>query len=119
MASFAAVRNLEVVRGDTLDGGVFSFLLLDVAGSPVDLTGATAVLDVRTHAASAAPVLALTEAAGLTLGGAAGTVTPSRTAAEMEAVPAGAYRYDLRTTIAGVVETWVSGAFVVHDRISQ
>lgn len=69
--------------------------------APVDLTGATALLQVRpVHADddAALPVLEATEAAGLTLGGAAGTIVWRVEADDTSAIPYGSYVWELTIT---------------------
>lgn len=65
------VRHIELVRGDCLP---VSYRFLNVDGSVKNLTGYGARFAVRTKRSDELLAL-LTDAAGLTLGGAAGTVT--------------------------------------------
>jgi hypothetical protein len=91
---------------------------LDANNVPVNLTGYTAKLDWAT-APGAAPVLALTEAAGIALGGALGTITPTATAAQTSAVAARAYLYDLfLTSPGGVVTRLLAGQVLVTARVT-
>lgn len=78
-------------------------LTLTENGTPVDLTGATARLTIRTKQGLAAPILTdgdLTSADGLTLGDAAGTVAILRSAAQTAAWTVGTYHYELKITFA-------------------
>lgn len=65
-------------------------------GTPVDLTGCTAAVDVRLTEFSATAVIELTTENGrIAIDGPAGKVTLSLTAAETAAIRALEYRYDL------------------------
>lgn len=69
----------------------------DSTGSPINLTGFTAALQVRLTYGEATTVISLTNGSGLTLGGAAGTIAihiPYSLTAPLQA-PKG-YVYDLR-----------------------
>lgn len=72
-----------------------------VTGLPpaIDLTGYTANLKIRaSRDASAAALVSLTQADGITLGGVAGTVAVALSAARTAALPAGTCFYDLVLT---------------------
>lgn len=66
-------------------------------GTLVDLTGYTATMKVREREGSTV-LLTLTRGAGITLGGTAGTIRISISAAQSSAIAAGSYRYDLVLT---------------------
>jgi hypothetical protein len=65
------------------------------SGVLVNLTGYTARMQVRRTLSSDDAYLRLTSAGGLALGGAAGTIGITISAAAMETVPSGSYVYDL------------------------
>ena len=72
---------------------------------PVNLTGYTARLQARVDYADTATVLSMTTSGGgITLGGAAGTITLDQTATQTTALAIGSFVYDLEL---------VSGANVV------
>jgi hypothetical protein len=86
----------------------------------INLTGYTARMQVRKTIGSSAPYLSLTNASGITLGGAAGTVAIAISAAALAAVPAGNYVYDLELISgAGVVVRLISGDFVVTGEVTR
>jgi hypothetical protein len=95
-----ALYNFPAInQGETWD----PILTLTEDGSPVDLTDATARLTIRTLPGLTAPILAdgdLTDADGLTLGDAAGSVTILRSATQTAAWLPGAYHYELKVTFA-------------------
>lgn len=75
-----------------------------VLGALINLTGYTARMQLRVTVDAADAVLSLTHLAGLTLGGAAGTVLITMTAAQTGAL-SGIYEYDLEVESAGGVVT--------------
>ena len=93
--------DLALYRGATFDTTV---TWLDSDGDPVDLTGYTATFRAgRTrYGSTTVQVLALaTGGDGITLGGVAGTIAVTATAAQTRLIPPGAYRYQLEVTSAG------------------
>lgn len=69
----------------------------DESNTPVNLTGWTAALQIR-QSPGATPIVSLTHLAGITLGGAAGTidiVIPGSVTAAIPVSPAQTYGYDL------------------------
>jgi fibronectin type 3 domain-containing protein len=92
----------------------------DSAGALVNLTGYTAALKIRPTVESSTTTLSLTQASGLTLGGAAGTVTITLTAANTTTLASGNYVYDLKVTSAGGVATrLVEGDVIVSAEVSR
>ncbi len=88
-------------------------------GTLVNLTGYTAKLQVR-DTITGTVVDEWTDAGGIVLGGAAGTITWTMTAAETALYPVGALSYDLRLTSgAGVVTYLLYGHVSVHARVTQ
>lgn len=88
-------------------GATFNLLLTwkinDVA---VNLTGYTARLAARVDVEDTETVLTLTtENGGITLGGALGTISLDRTAAQTTLLPAGTYVYDLELVAANATVT--------------
>jgi hypothetical protein len=95
----------------------------DGSGALVNLTGYTAKLQLRQRLRSGVgdtPVDEFTESAGLTLGGADGTITWAMTPAETTALPVGALAYDLRLTSGtGNVVFLVYGYLNVQEAVTQ
>lgn len=102
--------NIAAYRNDTLQV-VFTFT--DSLGAAIDLSSATILLQVR-RKADAAVLLSLTEADGLTVSGAGNNVV---TLSKLIVLDAGAYMYDLQSTIGAVVTTYVRGLFNVTSDI--
>ena len=80
---------------------------------PINLTGYTARMQLRTSYTSNTAVLSLTQASGLTLGGAAGTIDINITSIQTTALAVGTYVYDLEMTSGSEVTTILEGTFVV------
>jgi hypothetical protein len=70
-----------------------------------------------TAAHSDAPVITLTQASGITLGGAAGTITPLVSAATIQAITADVYNYQLAVTISGVTTIIAEGLFEIRQGV--
>lgn len=91
------------------------------AGTPIDLTGYTARMQVREKVTSTTPLLTLTtENGGIALGGAAGTiaVTAAATLTDDIAVKRGVY--DLELVSAGdVVTRLIEGCVTVSPEVTR
>jgi hypothetical protein len=106
----------------TDQGATYSqvFTWNDSDGDAVSLVGWTGRMQVRTRVPTASTVLELTTSNGrMTLGGVAGTVTVTVTAADMANVAAGAYMYDLELVNGSVVERLVMGSFTVRGEVTR
>lgn len=90
-------------------------------GSPISIVGYSAKMQVRESKAATAVVLELSSAnGGITLGGAAGTITLSATATSTTALAIGSYVYDLELTGPdGVVTRLIEGAFLVDGEVTK
>jgi len=89
-------------------------------GTPVNLTGYTAALQLRSLPESATAVLSLSTGSGITITGATGLVAISATATQTRAIDEGTYYYDLEiTSPAGVVTRLVQGQAVVTPEVTR
>lgn len=87
-------------------GATFNLLMTwRIDNVPVNLTGYTARLQARIDVDETDTILSLTTGAGITLGGAAGTITLDQSAAQTAVLPAGEYVYDLELQSSGGVVT--------------
>lgn len=114
MTSIPGNYDLTIVQGATLD------LLLtykDSAGVVINLTGYTARLKIKT-AVAGTELVSLTEADGLVLGGAAGTIRVQRSAALTAAYTWSRGVYDLELITGGVVSRIIEGNVLVRPEIT-
>lgn len=94
-----------------------------INSNAVNLTGYTARMKVRDpkRAPSVNQIVSLTSASGggITLGGAAGTITVTISATTMESIVAGKYVYDLELESGdGTVTRLLNGPFIVLDEVT-
>jgi hypothetical protein len=109
--------DLEIDAGATY---TYTATVRDSAGALVNLTGYTAAMKIRPTVESSTVSLSLTQASGLTLGGAAGTVLITITAAQTTALDSGNFVYDLKVTSGGGIATRViEGDVVVKPEVSR
>ncbi len=116
---FPAVRNLVARSGDTW-AAVFSWKQAD--RSPFNLTGYTARMMLRRQTDSPTPAATLStnSGGGINIDGTAGTIFCTLTRFQMEAIPAGAYVYDLElTSPTGTVTTIAAGRFDILQDVSR
>lgn len=113
----AGTYNILAEQGATFTR---SILYTDAASAPIDLTGHTAAMQVRSTASSGTVILALTtENSRLTLGGAAGTILLSIDAATMVGLPAGKYVYDLELYNGAIVTRLIQGSFTISAEVTR
>ncbi len=99
-----------------------AWLWLTAAGAPITLVGYTAQMMVRASRADAAPLLTLTQASGITLGGAGGSIVVTVTQAQVNALVAALVSkrlvafYDLLLTSGSAIHTRFSEGIVTIDR---
>lgn len=113
----AGIYNILADQGATF---ARELVYKDSTGTPINLTGYTAKMEVRPTIGSATLLLTLSTANGrITLGGAAGTITLSVPAANMNFDP-GSFAYDLEVTSAGgTVTRVVMGQFVLRGEVTK
>jgi hypothetical protein len=87
-------------------GATFNLLMTwRIDNVPVNLTGYTARLQARIDVDETDTILSLTTGAGITLGGAAGTISLDQTATQTAVLPKGEYVYDLELQSSGGIVT--------------
>ena len=112
----AGELNLAIEQGATFS----QTLTWKIDNILVNLTGYTARLQARTDVTAPTTILSLTQAAGITLGGAAGTIVIAQSATQTAALVAGNYVYDLElVSSAGVVTRLVQGTFTVSAEVTR
>jgi hypothetical protein len=110
--------DLEIKQGATLS---LTATWKDSAGTAVNLTGYTARLQVRATYDSSSTILSLTSAAGITLGGAAGTIAITASATTTAALTApfsGVYDLEL-VSGGGEVTRLLEGTATVSPEVSR
>lgn len=103
-------------------GATFQLPLVwrDTNGSPIDLTGYTARMEVRKNKTSGTVLVTLTTENGrITLGGTNGKIDLEIEAATTEEFTAGIYMYDLNLMIADKVYRLMEGTFTVSGEVTQ
>lgn len=112
----AGELNLAVEQGTTFS----QTLTWKIDGTAVNLTGYTARMQARDDVTSTTTILSLTQGAGLTLGGVAGTIIIALTATQTAALVAGNYVYDLElASSGGVVTRLVQGTLAVSAEVTR
>jgi len=102
-------------------GATFNLLMTwKIDDVPVNLTGYTARLQARIDVDETETILSLTTGAGITLGGAAGTITLDQTATQTALLPKGEYVYDLELqTSGGVVTRLLQGELNISAEVTR
>lgn len=113
----AGTLDLSIEQGSTYN----LVLTWRVDGTAVNLTNYTARLQARVDVENTETVLSMTTAGGgITLGGAAGTITLDQSAAQTAAIAAGTYIYDLEMVAgSGTVTRLVQGELVVSAEVTR
>jgi hypothetical protein len=103
-------------------GATFNLLLTwEIDSVPVNITNWTARLQARVDVEDSEVILSLTTSnGGITLGGAAGTISLDQTATQTALLPAGTYVYDLELiSAAGVVTRLVQGELNISPEVTR
>jgi len=112
----AATYNIKCNQNETFQR---TLTYKDSTGSAIDLTNFTAALQVRRDF-DTAPVISLTESAGITLGGVAGTIAIVIASTATAALDANTHYYDLViTSPAGVKTRILEGKFDIVRGITR
>lgn len=111
-----AIYNVTMYQGATFDLS----LTWNVNSSPVNLTGYTSRMQVRSSFDSDTAILNLTSGSGITLGGTTGTILINATAATTAGVATGQYVYDLELVSGGsAVTRLIQGTFIVDPEVTK
>jgi hypothetical protein len=103
-------------------GATFNLLLTwKIDGTPVNITNWTARLAARVDVEDSEVILSLTTSnGGITLGGAAGTISLDQTATQTALLPGGTYVYDLELISAvGAVTRLVQGELDISPEVTR
>jgi len=108
--------NIKARQGSTF---TLSFTI-STGGTVWDLTGYSARMQVRASTTSTTKILNLATGSGITLGGAAGTVTCTASAATMAGIAANTYVYDIELVYPdGTVNALLEGKFTVTAEVTK
>jgi len=110
--------NITINQGATFE---LTITWKDSAGTAINLDGYTARMQVRETYSSATSIVSLTNGAGITLGGAAGTVAiviSATTTTALTAPFSGVYDLEL-VNAAGVVTRLLQGAATVTPEVTR
>jgi len=110
--------NLEINQGATFS---LTATWKDSTGAAINLTGYTARLQIRESYASTTTIVSLTSGAGITLGGAAGTITIVIAASATSALTSpfsGVYDLEL-VDASSVVTRLLEGAATVSPEVTR
>lgn len=112
----AGLYNFEIEQGSTLDK---VFLWKDPLGNPINLSGYSARMQVRSKVTSEDVLLELTtENGGITLGGGQGTITLHFTEANTSPMPKGGV-YDLELIIDGKPFRFIQGNISLSKQVTR
>jgi hypothetical protein len=93
----------------------------DSTGTPINLTGYTAALQIRDTYADTTTDLSLTSpSGGIVITGATGTIAITASAAQTAAIAAGTYVYDLEiTSSGGIVTRLIQGKISLSPQVTR
>lgn len=90
------------------------------AGTPVNITGYTSALQLRSLPTDATAVLSLSTGSGITITGSTGLVAVHATATQTRAIDEGIYYYDLEiTSQSNIVTRLVQGQAYVSAEVTR
>lgn len=116
---------MAVTYNTVIDQGAdwfINFTYKQPNGDPVDITGYTAALQIRTSPLARTAVLTLENGNGITITGAEGLLEVHATAAQTAAITNGKYAYDLEITStapAYTVTRLVQGTVEVSPQVTR
>lgn len=107
----------------TIDQGAdwyITFVYQDSTGTPINITGYTAALQLRSEPSDLTSALSLTSGSGITITGSTGTLAVHATAVQTGAIVAGYYYYDLEITSGtAIVTRLVQGQIQVTAQVTR
>ncbi len=107
-----ATYNIKLTKGNTWES-VFTLFKDSV---PVNLSTAEVRIQIRRKATSATAEVTLTEADGITVGGANNNQV---TISKRVTIAAGDYVWDMLTITGGVYKTYIGGKFEVVEEVTE
>lgn len=122
MSGFSSV-NLDTSKRVDITcrkGDTFTLIVTftDANGDALDLSsGYDWKMDVKDSDTASSDIIA--DSSFAYSGNSSGELTISASATVMAAVSSGTYVYDLQSSVAGVVKTWLYGIFKINEDISE
>jgi hypothetical protein len=119
------LQNVTIATANTTqftvtNGATGIYISGGLATAPVNVTGFTARMQLRSLPQDANAVLTLSSATGeITVGGANGEFAVHATAAQTGAIDEGTYYYDIEITNAGIVTRLAQGQIVVTPEVTR
>jgi hypothetical protein len=118
---------MAVTYNSTIDVGsnwAVTFEYKDTDGDPINLTGYTAAMQVRTTPEASTALISLATGSGITITGATGTIAVQITAAQSNSLTASTqagtpYVYDLEITSGSVVTRLVQGILTASANVTR
>jgi len=107
--------NITCPQGATWD----KTFTVSVGGSPQNLTGYTAAMQVRESADASSALISLTNGSGITLGGTAGSIAVVISSTASAAIAAGSYSYDLELNSGSTITRLLEGSFNVTGNVTR
>ena len=103
------------------NGATGTYISGGLATAPVNITGYTAALQLRSNPSDATAVLSLTSSDGITITGNSGRIDVHATAAKTTIIDEGPYVYDLEITdpSSGVVTRVAQGQAIVSAEVTR
>lgn len=117
----ATINSVSASQFTVLNGATGIYISGGIATSPVNVTGYTAKMQMRSLPQDATAVLTLTSAAGqITVSGTQGQFDVHATALQTGAIDEGTYYYDIEiTSQAGIVTRLAQGQIVVTPEVTR
>lgn len=114
----AAIYNATIDQGATW---TLQVVYKDDSGTPINLTGYTAALQVRQNYYDTAALITLTSpSGGIVITGATGTIDITMTNVQTGSLDEGFYVYDLEiTSSGGIVTRLIQGQFTVSPEVTR
>ena len=113
----AARHNILIEQGATF---LLNLIWKDSEGDPIDLSGYTARMQVRRKVTSPDTLLSLTtENGGITLGGAAGTISVVAQAHQTDDISEKIGVYDLELVTNGTVYRLIEGCVTISPEVTR
>ena len=111
----AGIYNFTIDQGSTW---TLQLIYKDPNGAPINLSGYTAKMQLRSKFDSADAVLTLTSGSGITIDGPTGTINLVATDEQTEAIKSGFYVYDLELSNGGVITRLIQGQVTLSPQVT-